>query len=571
MSDHDLTDFSSRIAVRHSAVQHSPVLVVGSGVAGLSVALGIGDCTILTETTLGDGGSSRWAQGGVAVAVATDDTPAAHAADTLKVSAGLGVPAVVRALTNGGPAALVELIRLGARFDRDDQNELALGREAGHSARRIVHANGDATGAELIHTLTSAVRSMQTITVEEDVEVLDLLRDDQRIAGAIVRHVDGTITAHLADAVVLATGGYAHCYERTTTPREVIGTGIAMAARAGAQLADMEFVQFHPTALAVDGVAQMPLLTEALRGEGATLVDDDGRRFMLDEHHDAELAPRDVVARANYRQIRQGNTPALDATTAVGASFPQRFPTVFGLAMQHGLDPRTELLPVSPAAHYCMGGIAVDVDGRTSLAGLWAAGEVTSSGAHGANRLASNSLLEGLVMGRRVAQAIQRSPQPKPASSLEFMLPADLGTMLIAADAPARSATTAGSAAERSAGIEQDIRRLLWTNAGVERTEADLLTARDELDRLACNKLTSSRVRTMHEIAVHIVTAALARCESRGAHHRADIPVTDPEAAERRLINPPATATMHWRLETEGLAAEGVVRSDRVLTGDPRR
>jgi L-aspartate oxidase len=527
-------------------VHHSPIVVVGSGVAGLSVALGLRECTLLTETALGAGGSSQWAQGGVAVAVAADDSPAAHAADTLRVAAGLGDSEVVRVLTEEGPEAIAELIELGARFDHDVDGQIVLGREAGHSARRIVHANGDATGAEVIRALVEAVRTAPGIDVGEGVVVIDLIRRGDRVAGVIALR-EGRLEAHLADAVVLATGGYAHTYQRTTTPREVIGAGIAMAARAGADLADMEFVQFHPTALAVAGVDQMPLLTEALRGEGAILVDELGERYMLEEHPDAELAPRDVVARATYRQLQAGHTPFLDAREAVGEIFPERFPTVFALAQRHGLDPRIDLLPVSPAAHYCMGGIAVGVDGRSSLDGLWAVGETTSSGLHGANRLASNSLLEGLVMGRRVAAGMAASARSASVPASETLsLPADLAEL--------GDGGIGGNAA-----VEAEIRALLWAHAGVERDESGLQVALHRVEALGDVARCALRSRTLHYIATEILTAALARCESRGAHFRSDLPLSDPATGVRRIVPPLRVPVDPWLDGANELVAAHVV------------
>ena len=427
------------------AVRRVPAVVLGAGVAGLSTALGLDangvGCVVVTEGVIGAAGSSPLAQGGVAAAIGADDAPALHADDTVAVAAGIGDARLARILADGGPGVIDTLVGLGIGFDRAADGSLALGREAGHSRRRIVHADGDATGAAVVATLAAAVRARPGIERAEHTTALDLIRGGpggERIVGVVVAGPGGRREALLAPAVILATGGYGHCFARTTVPVDVIGAGIALAARAGATVADLELVQFHPTALDVTrapdpagsastvpgsagagvpagGPARLPLLTEALRGEGAVLVDNRGQRYLVGEHADAELAPRDVVARANYRQLQAGLEPCLDARAAVGDAFPQRFPTVFALATAHGLDPRVDLLPVTPAAHYCMGGVAVDDQGRTSRPGLWAAGEVASSGLHGGNRLASNSLLEGLVMGRRVADAVVGRAQPAPA------------------------------------------------------------------------------------------------------------------------------------------------------------
>ncbi len=372
-------------------------LVVGSGVAGLSVALGLPRSTVLTVGSLG---STGWAQGGIAAAMGPDDTAQLHASDTMTVSGGLAVQRAVEVLTEGGADAIERLIELGAHFDVEDTGALKLGREAGHQRRRIVHADGDATGAEVQRTLSGAADAAETVEVLEGWRMIDLLRDESGVTGVLAVDESGRRVAFDAPSVVVATGGIGQIYRYTTNPIGVTGDGIAVASRVGARLADLEFVQFHPTALMV-GRDPMPLLTEALRGEGAILVDDQGRRFMLQHHPDAELAPRDVVARAIWWQHDKSAGAYLDARSI--ENIPSRFPTVFGLATDSGLDPRTDLLPVSPAAHYHMGGIDAGSSGRTSVPGLWAVGEVSSTGVHGANRLASNSLLEGLVFGALVA------------------------------------------------------------------------------------------------------------------------------------------------------------------------
>lgn len=497
-------------------VERRSCLIIGSGVAGLTAALSLEGATVVTKTPLGLGGSSDWAQGGIAVAWAETDSPSAHAADTMKVSAGLAEPDVVRMLTEGGPAQVQWLIDIGAGFDRSADGALVLGREAGHGVRRIVHANGDATGAELMRTLRQAVTHRPDID-EVDGTAVDLLASDGRVVGVVVVHDSGDRVAYLAPAVVLATGGIGHVFSRTTNPPAVRGDGLAMAARVGARLADLEFVQFHPTALAAGG-DPMPLLTEALRGEGAVLRDVTGARYMLDIHPDAELAPRDVVARANYRAMMEGRAPVLDAIDAVGASFPDRFPTVFNFAMTSGLDPRVDAMPVSPAVHYYMGGVDVDPDGRSSLPGLWAVGEASSTGVHGANRLASNSLLEGLVFGRRVAEAITAD---RAGLSAHLMF-----------DVPALALEVAGPSDPSTV---QHLRELMWNNVGVERDAGRLSDAVTEFSR-ARAEAGAGRVRNLALVGGLIAEAALAREESRGGHHRLDHPATDPAMAERRTV-----------------------------------
>jgi L-aspartate oxidase len=533
---------------RFDGIVRSEVLIVGSGVAGLTAALGCAPrrVTLLTKSALVSG-SSPWAQGGVAAAVGTDDSPALHAADTMAAGAGLNDPDVVALLTGEGPERLRTLLDLGARFDRDAAGRLSLGREAAHGRRRILHAR-DATGAEIVRALSEAVRHAPEIRVEEGSFALDLVVDltwgGPRVAGVLALQAGGRRVLHLAPAVVLATGGLGRLYLHTTNPPEATGDGLAMAARAGARLADLEFVQFHPTALAAEGADPMPLLTEALRGEGAVLLDGRGRRFMPDEHPDAELAPRDVVARAIWKRRVAGEEVVLDARAAVGDRFPERFPKVFEIcrnsSRQGGLDPRTEPIPVAPAAHYHMGGIAVDPNGRTSLPGLWACGEVTATGVHGANRLASNSLLEALVFGARVAEdlrsAIPAGPVPVRTAGLRI--------------APGAEGSGAGAAE-----LTARVRRLMWEKVGLVRDEAGLLAALEELDGLAeTHPEVAGEARNLLGVARLVTAAALARHESRGGHFRSDVPTPDPAWLRRLYLTAAPDGTA--RFETPEIVPE---------------
>jgi L-aspartate oxidase len=495
-------------------------LVVGAGIAGLIAALKLqpAKVTVLCKTRLGKGAATDWAQGGIAAAIGADDSPRLHAIDTQRAGAGISDGKIVEILTQDAPARVEELLELGAAFDRTDAGELALGLEAAHQRRRIVKAGGDATGHEILKTLIEAVRAHPSIAIVENVSAEDLIVDEGSVAGVRARgNASVESVEYRARAVVLATGGMGRLYRYTTNPVEATGDGIAMAARAGALLADMEFVQFHPTALAI-GRDPMPLVTEAVRGEGATLVNDLGERFMLAIHPDAELAPRDVVARAIFEQLQRGRTVGLDARRAIGDRFPKVFPTVFRFCMDAGIDPRVQNIPVAPAEHYLMGGIAVDEWGRTSLGNLWACGETSATGVHGANRLASNSLLEALVYGSRVAADIASAPLRK---SLDRPVPvADAGSR-----PRVRTATEAQAA--------NDLRNVMYANVGLVRNDAGL---REALARIAELEATAGREGTLRNLVVVgrlIAEAALARHESRGSHHRSDYPQSDEALAKR--------------------------------------
>ncbi len=495
----------------------SDVIIVGAGIAGLMAALKLAPLkvTVLCKTRLGIGSATDWAQGGIAAAMGKDDSPSLHAIDTQRAGAGISDQTIVEILTADAPARIEELLELGAAFDRDDEGELLLGREAAHQRRRIVKAGGDATGHEILKTLIEAVAAHPSIEIAENVSADDLIVADDRVYGVYAHHnASGEAVVFLADALILATGGIGRLYRYTTNPVQATGDGIAMAARAGAMLADMEFVQFHPTALAI-GQDPMPLVSEAVRGEGAVLVNDLGEHFMHGRHPDADLAPRDIVARAVFEQLAAGRSVGLDARAAIGVSFPQQFPTVFASCMSAGIDPRVQNIPIAPAAHYHMGGIAVDEWGRASLGRLWACGESSATGVHGANRLASNSLLEALVYATRVAIDVKNSPVP-PAS------------------VPLRAHRAPIAAAPAELQAISDLRNVMYSNVGLVRNERGLREALLRISELGGGfGRAANELRNLLVVGRLVAEAALARPESRGSHYRSDYPQTEAAFAKR--------------------------------------
>jgi len=486
-----------------------PILIVGAGIAGLWTALQAAPrkVILLTGAPLGQGSSTGWAQGGVAAALGEDDSPALHARDTIAAGAGLVDAAAANLLAEAGPAEIEALYGLGAPFEREADGRWSLSREAAHSTARVARVKGDQAGAGILAALIRAVQAAPHIEIFEGWRAAGLIPDATGgCAGVMAFDASGQRHDLLASDVVLATGSLCGLYGVTTTPASSQGQALSWAARLGAVIQDPEFVQFHPTAIDV-GRDPAPLATEALRGEGAILIDRTGQRFLRGVHSQAELAPRDVVARAVHRQVKTGRGAYLDARAAVGAEFPERFPAVFAACMAAGIDPRVQPIPVAPAAHYHMGGIATDLNGYTGVPGLWAVGECASTGVHGANRLASNSLLEGLVFGRRAAEALKTAPardispvavQPAPS------LPAS-----------ALQALRAAMAAE--AGVERDatgLARLIDTIDTLEAAhgEADALTA-----------------------ARFVAAGAIERKESRGGHFRTDHPAIAAAAIHTRL------------------------------------
>ncbi|WP_250305450.1 L-aspartate oxidase [Streptomyces sp. NBC_01387] len=462
------------------------VVIVGSGVAGLTAALrctAAGLRTVVVTKARLDDGSTRWAQGGVAAALGEGDTPEQHLDDTLVAGAGLCDETAVRTLVTEGPDAVRRLIATGAHFDTDATGTLALAREGGHHRRRIAHAGGDATGAEISRALVEAVRAAALHTVENAL-VLDLLTDAEGRTAGVTLHVMGEgqhdgVGAVVAPAVVLATGGMGQIFSATTNPSVSTGDGVALALRAGADVSDLEFVQFHPTVLFLGAGAegQQPLVSEAVRGEGAHLVDAEGVRFMVGQHELAELAPRDIVAKAITRRMHEHGAEHmyLDARHFGAEMWEQRFPTILAACRAHGIDPVTEPIPVAPAAHYASGGVRTDLHGRTTVPGLYACGEVACTGVHGANRLASNSLLEGLVFAERIADDVAATTRKAAAA----VAPAEPVTLpLLAPESRLR------------------IQRIMTAGAGVLRSADSLRTAAAELEAIRAEVDTPAPVST---------------------------------------------------------------------------
>ncbi len=520
-----LVSFSTR-ALPH---RFTDVLVIGSGVAGLHAALAAaerGSDTLVCAKAALELGSTAWAQGGIAAAIGADDSPELHARDTLVAGAGLSDEAVVHDIVGAAPAAIERLIALGARFDRDTEGRYALTREGGHARARILHADGDQTGREIERALLERLGAQPLVRTLEHTFAVDLLTIEGRCRGALVWRATSGFEVIWAGATVLATGGAGQLFRETTNPGVATGDGVAMALRAGLRFVDAEFYQFHPTTLYVAG-ASRALISEAVRGEGARLLDRNGIRFMPEFHPLAELAPRDVVARAMVRRMRETDDTQLylDARAMPEGFFRRRFPHISELCDAFGIDFTKEPIPVRPTAHYMIGGVEADAHGRTALAGLYACGECACTGFHGANRLGSNSLLEGAVVGRRAGQEAARfAACATPAGSAA--IPGRIEHEVVSSH---------GSPELDLTDLERSLKATTWYDIGVEREARGLERALRQLRRWIGYALDVEQrdrggweLQNMLTIALAMARQALVRTESRGAHHRSDYP--DPKA-----------------------------------------
>jgi len=501
------------------------IVIIGAGLAGLFTALKLAPLpvTLIAAEPLGEGTSSGWAQGGIAAAVSDGDSPQAHAADTIAAGAGLVDEKIAQLLASEAASRIEDLLNFGVPFDKDLEGRLKLSREAAHSARRIIRVKGDMAGKAIMQAVTQAACKTPSIRIIEGYSAHELaLRDGHVTAVTLMPSNPGASSRPFllsASAVVLASGGIGQLYAVTTNPAHARGDGIAMAARAGAVIADAEFVQFHPTAFDI-GRDPAPLASEALRGEGATLINTSGKRFLTAIHPDAELAPRDIVARAVYNEIEAGRGAFLDCREAIGSRFPEAFPAIFEICKSEGINPVTEPLPVATAAHYHMGGVLTDANGRTTVDGLWACGEVASTGAHGANRLASNSLLETVVFGARIG--------------------ADLTEIFSGQRLTRRGEAPEPIHTDHAKTVTLDhmslLRRIMSAQVGVVRTREGLEDALRQLTEIEKNQSVPSPVRNMALAARLVAAAAYARKESRGGHYRSDYPEQNQMLTRRSFL-----------------------------------
>jgi L-aspartate oxidase len=498
-------------------------LIIGSGVAGLMSALTLSEKVekvVVATLSLDEGASSTYAQGGIAIAAGDDDHVKHHAEDTIRVACGIGDEKIIRMVTEEGPELLQKLMNLGVNFDKCEKNNtIKFGKEAAHSKKRIAHAGGDQTGKKIMQALEKTVKQVPNITIYNNASGQELQLDrNGRVTGATILLDDGSFLQCNADAIVLASGGIGQLYSYTTNPVGVNGKGMVMAAMVGAELADMEFVQFHPTAFDFKQ-NPVPLATEAIRGEGAYLVTDEGDRFMPDIHPDAELAPRDIVSQAIWAQISKGRKVFLDSRHSTGERFPERFPTVYKYCTDNGINPITDLIPVSPVAHYQMGGVKVDSKGRTTVSGLWACGEASSTGLHGANRLASNSLLEALVYAKHVANDVEDNLKTKENWNKAENIDALCEVLNDFANKTLQNS-------ENDENMIYELRECMYKNAGVVRNAKGLSDLISFADKILQNDNISKELFHRAILSKIIAVSALKREESRGSHYREDFKET---------------------------------------------
>jgi L-aspartate oxidase len=551
------------VSMQNARTPKVDFLVLGSGIAGVRAAIELAHAGRVLVLSKGDlfESSTEYAQGGIAAALSEDDKVSLHLHDTLQAGDGLCREEAVRVLVEEGPRLIQELIEWGMHFDRNG-TKLAFTREGAHSRSRVLHAHGDSTGREILRALMAKAKSLPAIQVQPYAFAVDLLVEDHRICGA--QYLDertSTVKEVHATAVLLATGGLGQVYRETTNPSVACGDGVAIGWRAGAMLSDMEFVQFHPTALYVKGAPRF-LLSEALRGEGAQLRNIDLERFMSGYHEAAELAPRDVVSRAIVMEMHKCRSEFvyLDLTGLDPEHIKKRFPRIYSTCLEYNLDITTDLMPVRPAAHYAMGGVATDLDGATNLGGLYAAGEVAATGVHGANRLASNSLLEGLVYGARAARAmIEQKSSSQPGHRAGERIPAPL---------PSESATrTSAAGPAELEKLVAKVRATMWDKVGIIRSGKELSEAVRRLDTLTLPLAAApSRLRyetqNMLEVARLIARCALAREESRGAHYRTDFPLKNDAAPPKHSFVAKGTPVT-FDQDIPGRSGKASVRASR--------
>ncbi len=518
----------------------SDLVIIGGGLAGLYTALKLAPLpvTIVMSSALGEGTASNLAQGGIAAAMGKDDSAKSHHKDTMKAGAGLVDPKISCLTAQEAHLHIETLLKYGVPFDHDANNNLKLTREAAHSKKRIVHVKGDSAGKAIMATLIEKVRNTPSIKIIENATARQFKTNGQAVTGVYLwshEQKNSESSARLfikTKAVVLATGGIGGLFSKTTNPLGANGEALAMAAQAGAVIADAEFVQFHPTAIDA-GKDPVPLATEALRGEGALLVNSAGERFMLPLHEDAELAPRDIVARAVFEQLQEGKGAFLDCREAIGADFKEHFPSVYQHCQDMDIDPSCDLIPVAPAVHYHMGGVFTDAVGRTTLNGLWACGEAASTGLHGANRLASNSLLEAMVFADRVARDISELFQFQP-----------LDNQSVKADLFEQKRPTANDNLKHSDSMKAhheikaitEIRTLMYDAAGLKRNAEDLAEALQQLTFIGERHRNNMTIHNMVCAGQFILVGAFARQESRGGHFRSDFPQREVAFAKRTFL-----------------------------------